>query len=192
MILGDRPLYLTLTRAWESLGLWGKTKLLVGLLISTFQKPNPEELREWMKKILEGGDDDSEDLLTQSIAELAKHFPSLEQVIIKERDAYLACKLYQTCRQLLLQAAAAAAATNNRRPPQHFKVVAIVGAGHVDGMCTWLTKSPSEETPEQVLARLIQIKNTVPEEDQQILTQEVMEVNHELLQEMAREMQEME
>jgi hypothetical protein len=52
MILGDRPLYLTLTRAWESLRLWGKTKLLVGLLLSSFQRPDPKELQEWMQSIL--------------------------------------------------------------------------------------------------------------------------------------------
>lgn len=116
MILGDRPLYLTLTRAWESLGLWGKTKLLVGLLISTLQKPNADELREWMESILA---DDSGDLLTKSIDELKKHFPTLEEVIIRERDAYMACKLYQTCRQLL---------TVNK-DQQTQRVCAIVGAG---------------------------------------------------------------
>jgi hypothetical protein len=100
LILGDRPLYLTLTRAWESLGVWGKTKLIFGLLVSSMQKPNPEELNYWMKSIL---DDDSGDLLSKSIQELAQHFPTLEEIIIKERDAYMACKLYQTCRQLMIK-----------------------------------------------------------------------------------------
>ena len=126
MILGDRPVFLTLTRAWESLRIWGKAKLLVGLLISTLQKPSPEELKEWMEKIL---GDDSGDLLTESIAELAKHFPTLEKVIISERDAYMSCKLYQTCRELLVS-----------DPGTHrYRMVAIVGAGHVEGMCNWLT-----------------------------------------------------
>ena len=78
LILGDRPLYLTLTRAWESLGLWGKTKLIVALIVSTLQKPNPDELREWLRKMLA---DDSGDLLTESIAELAKHFPSTPSTV---------------------------------------------------------------------------------------------------------------
>ena len=59
MILGDRPLYLTLTRAWEGLGIWGKIKLMVSLLVSSFQKPDPAELKEWMQKILA---DDTGDL----------------------------------------------------------------------------------------------------------------------------------
>ena len=173
MILGDRPVYLTLTRAWESLGIWGKTKLVLGLLISSLQKPNPEELREWMHRILS---DDSGDLLTESIAELAKHFPTLEEVIIRERDAYMACKLYQTCRQLL---------TMDRVSPRH-RLVAIVGAGHVEGICRWLTTGGNGKTPEQVLARLIEIKKKIPEEDSQALVNDVIEVNHELLQEMVK------
>ena len=173
MILGDRPLYLTLTRAWESLRLWGKTKLLIGLLISSLQKPKPEELRKWMEDILS---DDSGDLLTESIAELAEHFPTLEEVIIQERDAYMACKLYQTCRELLI---------SNTRIQKH-RMVAIVGAGHVEGMCRWLTTA-NEETPEQILSSLIEIKKGIPEEDSQALVNDVLEVNHELLKAMIQE-----
>jgi pheromone shutdown protein TraB len=175
MILGDRPLYLTLTRAWESLGIWGKTKLLVALFISSLQKPNPDELREWIESILA---DDSGDILTKSIDELKRHFPTLEEVIIRERDAYMACKLYQTCRQLVM--------VNQKVQTQ--RLVAIVGAGHVQGMCHWLTVG-NGKSPEAVLADLIEIKNAVPKEDAQILTSDVMAVNHELLQAMIKEMQ---
>jgi hypothetical protein len=76
MILGDRPVSITLTRAWESLRAWGKIKLLVGLFISSLRKPNPKEIKEWMEKILNG----DTDLMSESIAELAKHFPTLETV----------------------------------------------------------------------------------------------------------------
>jgi pheromone shutdown protein TraB len=185
MILGDRPLYLTLTRAWESLRLWGKIKLLIGLLLSTFQKPNPDELKAWMESILS---DDSGDLLTESIAELAQHFPTLEEVIIRERDAYMACKLYQTCRELLTAAAASRNTNNNDNNHHNYKMVAIVGAGHVEGMCQWLTNPPATGgTPEEVLSRLIQIKKGIPEEDQRYLAHDVLEVNHEQLQEMAEQ-----
>mmetsp|Transcript_494 Transcript_494/g.797 ORF Transcript_494/g.797 Transcript_494/m.797 type:complete len:425 (-) Transcript_494:59-1333(-) len=189
MILGDRPLYLTLTRAWESLGIWGKTKLLVALFISTLQKPNPEELKKWMKSILE---DDSGDILTKSIEELKKHFPTLEEVIIRERDAYMACKLYQTCRQMLIMQQ-----QEQQRQPQSSlppsspsiqRVVAIVGAGHVNGMCHWLTGgNQGKGTPEDVLAGLIKIKKEISNEDARVLTHDVMVVNHEQLQEMVQQ-----
>lgn len=190
MILGDRPLYLTLTRAWESLGLWGKTKLVIGLLISSFQKPNPDELREWMSKILS---DDTGDLLTESIAELAEHFPSLERVIIKERDAYMACKLYQTCRQLLTMSVAATtssgpneASTLSSHSPKVQKLVAIVGAGHVEGMCRWLTETTGQQ-PEDILNPLVKIKKAIPAQEERVLTHDVLEVNYELLKSMAED-----
>jgi pheromone shutdown protein TraB len=179
MILGDRPLYLTLTRAWEGLGLWGKTKLVVSLLVSSFQKPNPDELREWMQKILS---DDTGDLLTESIAELAQHFPTLEQVIIQERDTYMACKLYQTCRQLLQLP---------QEPPHQIpkvrRLVAIVGAGHVQGMCRLLTQGDGKQ-PEELLSPLVKLRKPISEQEREILINDVLEVNHELLQSMAQEL----
>eukprot|EP00751_Fragilariopsis_kerguelensis_P026159 CAMPEP_0170867514 /NCGR_PEP_ID=MMETSP0734-20130129/22873_1 /TAXON_ID=186038 /ORGANISM="Fragilariopsis kerguelensis, Strain L26-C5" /LENGTH=470 /DNA_ID=CAMNT_0011244837 /DNA_START=20 /DNA_END=1430 /DNA_ORIENTATION=+ len=190
MILGDRPVSLTLTRAWESLPAWGKIKLLAGLVISSFRKPNPEELKEWMQKILQG----DTDLMSESIAGLAKHFPTLETVIIKERDAYMACKLYQTCRSLLLSdnlddTNRVGQGTNHRR----YRLVAIVGAGHIEGICRWLTAEGSlstttmtqtsstdvykseqhKEQPEDILSQLIQTKAPIPQEDQDYLVNEI-------------------
>ena len=184
LILGDRPLYLTLTRAWESLRLWGKTKLVFGLIISSFTKPNPEELREWMQSVLA---DDSGDLLSKSIGELRQHFPTLEEVIIRERDAYMACKLYQTCRQLMShQYARYSGGGSHGAAMEPCTIVAIVGAGHVAGICHWLTVG-NGETPEAILSRLIQTKKMIPEEDSRSLIFDVMEVNHDLLQELAKE-----
>jgi pheromone shutdown protein TraB len=140
VILGDRPLQITLVRAWESLSWFGKIKVLAGLVWSSIQTPNPKELREWMQKILEDGETD---VLTESMAELRKSFPSLERVILKERDAYLACKLYQTCRYL-------------ERSRDHV-IVAIVGAGHTPGICDWLTNG-NGQTPEEVLRERLQTK----------------------------------
>ena len=189
LILGDRPLYLTLTRAWESLRLWGKTKLIFGLLVSSFAKPNPEELREWMQSVLA---DDSGDLLSKSIAELRQHFPTLEEVIIRERDAYMACKLYQTCRDLMNHQYARYGGGGHGHSGSHSTamepctIVAIVGAGHVAGITHWLTVG-NGETPEAILSRLVETKKAIPPEDSRSLILDVMEVNHELLQELKKE-----
>lgn len=200
MILGDRPVTLTLTRAWESLRIWGKIKLMVGLLVSSLRKPNPDELREWMEKILYG----DTDLMTKSVTELAKHFPTLAEVILKERDAYMACKLHQTCRRLLV---AGSRSRSNRR----YRLVAIVGAGHVEGICQWLTtggslktistvampvasssttkstpttiSQQSPESPEDILSKLIQIKATIPQEDHDYLVHQITELDPELMDE---------
>eukprot|EP00531_Pseudo-nitzschia_arenysensis_P006897 CAMPEP_0116137026 /NCGR_PEP_ID=MMETSP0329-20121206/12040_1 /TAXON_ID=697910 /ORGANISM="Pseudo-nitzschia arenysensis, Strain B593" /LENGTH=465 /DNA_ID=CAMNT_0003631937 /DNA_START=41 /DNA_END=1438 /DNA_ORIENTATION=+ len=187
MILGDRPVSLTLARAWESLGIWGKIKVMVGLIISSVRKPNPDELREWMEKILY----DDTDLMSESVTELAKHFPTLAEVILKERDAYMACKLHQTCRRLLF---AGSRTRSNRR----YRLVAIVGAGHVEGICRWLTTGGSvssistvpssdedqlPESPEDILSKLIQIKATISKEDHDYLVHQITEVDPELMSE---------
>jgi len=138
-VLGDRPLKITLLRSWESLSWWGKTKCIGALIWSSLQKPDPQELREWMQGILEG----DSDVLTESMAELRKSFPSLERVILKERDAYLACKIYQTCSHLDLS--------------QNHTMVAIVGAGHGPGICNWLTNG-NGQTPEEILRGVVETK----------------------------------
>jgi pheromone shutdown protein TraB len=205
MILGDRPVTLTLTRAWESLRIWGKIKLMVGLLVSSLRKPNPDELREWMENILYG----DTDLMSESVTELAKHFPTLAEVILKERDAYMACKLHQTCRRLLI------ADSRHNRSNRRYRLVAIVGAGHVEGICRWLTTGGSvttistvarttassssssktakdidisqqpPESPEDILSKLIQIKATIPQEDHDYLVHQITELDPELLNEIS-------
>lgn len=130
VILGDRPVRLTLLRAWESLRFFGKVKLVLGLLWSSLRPPSEEELREWMDKILE---DPNNDLLSESIAELKEQFPTIEETIISERDRYMACKLIQTVN--LFGTAASGTENNHRR-----KIVAVVGAGHCPGIKLMLSE----------------------------------------------------
>ncbi len=192
MILGDRPVTLTLTRAWESLKIWGKIKLMAGLVVSSLRKPNPDELREWMEKILYG----DTDLMSESVKDLAKHFPTLAEVILKERDAYMACKLHQTCKRLLVSG-------SRTRGKRRYRLVAIVGAGHVEGICRWLTQGGSlttistvsssqtndrdapPESPEDILSKLIQIKASISKEDHDYLVHQITEVDPELMEEFA-------
>eukprot|EP00536_Pseudo-nitzschia_multiseries_P006450 jgi/Psemu1/304128/fgenesh1_kg.136_\ len=169
---------------------------MAGLLISSMRKPNPDELREWMDKILNG----DSDLMSESVAELAKHFPTLAEVILKERDAYMACKLQQTCKKILLQDSAFTGGSRRR-----VRVVAIVGAGHVDGIFRWLTGGGSleslttvpnatdsiskpmacgaslnsRESPADILSKLVQIKAGISKEDHDYLVHELTEINPE-------------
>jgi pheromone shutdown protein TraB len=179
LVLGDRLFQSTLIRAWESLRWWGKFRLVVGLLVSSLVKPDPEEIRAWMKGILE---DDGSDLLTKSMEELAKAFPTLTEVIIHERDVYMACKVYQTCMYML----------HNCRPsdPQRFRMVVIVGAGHIEGMCRWLTSPPSEQ-PEATLSRLVQLRSRPPtEEELAHAIYDVVTVDPEYMEQIAQQMRE--
>ena len=143
LVLGDRPLSLTLVRAWESLWWWPKTKMILGLLLSSFQKPNPDEIRAWLESVLR----EESDVLTESLKELQKHFPSLHTTIIAERDAWLSSKLVQTCRifadQYNFETRSQEQHQHKQQKllqlPRKKRVVAIVGAGHVPGIVQWLT-----------------------------------------------------
>lgn len=138
LLLGDRPLQLTLARAWESLsGWWPKCKVVCGLVWSCCWKPSKEELLKWLEKVMES----ESDVLTESLKELKKHFPGLYHTIIAERDAWMAAKLVQTSRSL------------NRRGRSQ-TLVAIVGAGHVPGIVQWLTQPTEGTTPEEILRNL--------------------------------------
>ena len=55
LVLGDRPVQLTMLRAWEWLWWWPKVKLLLGLLWSCtpFGKPKEDVIRKFLLDILE-------------------------------------------------------------------------------------------------------------------------------------------
>ena len=57
-----------------------------------------------------------EDTLTKAIKDMGHKFPSLVRVLIEERDLYLASSIYKATLE-------------------HGTVVAVVGAGHVPGIC---------------------------------------------------------
>ncbi|MFW6099261.1 MAG: TraB/GumN family protein, partial [Thermodesulfobacteriota bacterium] len=103
--LCDRDIRITLARAWRLMGLWTKMKLLVQLITSTVGASTIEEadIEELKKK----------DVLETLLMEMGDLLPELRQVLIDERDQYLAEKM--------------------RRAPGK-KIVAVVGAGHVPGI----------------------------------------------------------
>lgn len=105
LCLADRDIRTTMSRLWRSLGFWGKGKLFYQLILSLFSDEEiTEEELEKMK---------SEDALTSALNELSQSFPVLKAVIIDERDRYLAQKIKETTGD---------------------KVVAILGAGHIQGI----------------------------------------------------------
>lgn len=106
----DREVQVTLRRAWVKSSFWNKMKLLASLIGSVVSKESlTEEELENLKK---------RSALEDMLAELSKILPSVKEVLIDERDRYLAAKMYTT---------------------EEEKVVAVVGAGHVPGIITWLS-----------------------------------------------------
>ncbi len=112
--LCDRDIRVTLRRAWHALSLWRKTMLASILFASIFEKPEFSE--EDLRRIRQ------QDVLSELMKELGEHMPVLKRVLIDERDAFLARKIRET---------------------EGMKIVAVVGAGHLEGMFEALvTKRP--------------------------------------------------
>lgn len=103
--LCDRDIQVTLRRAWAKTGLWGRMKMLAAMLSSVFTR---EKLgAEEIERLKE------RNALEQMMEELAAFLPAAKTVLIDERDRYLAERI---------------------RAAEGRKIVAIVGAGHLDGI----------------------------------------------------------
>ncbi|MFK7896186.1 MAG: TraB/GumN family protein [Myxococcota bacterium] len=103
--LCDRDVRITLRRAWQSISWMQRFRLVSELGLSLFESPEVSE--EELARIRE------QDVVTEVMNELGRVMPDLKRVLIDERDAYLAHEILET-------------------PGE--RIVAVVGAGHVDGM----------------------------------------------------------
>ncbi len=103
--LCDRDVRITLRRAWASMSLWNRSKLLAALIASIVDRPELDE--DELRRIR------NQDVISELMRELGEELPSVKTTLIDERDAYLAHKIL--------------AAEGER-------VVAVVGAGHVAGI----------------------------------------------------------
>jgi pheromone shutdown-related protein TraB len=103
--LCDRDVRVTLRRAWHETSFLKKGYLLATLMLSLFDKTEiTEEKLEQLKK---------KDVLSELMSELGEAMPELKKVLIDERDIYLAEKIKMSSGR---------------------KLVAVVGAGHMEGI----------------------------------------------------------
>ncbi|XP_015572706.2 traB domain-containing protein isoform X2 [Ricinus communis] len=109
VILGDRPVQITLRRTWAKMPLWHKTKLLYSLIFQAVFLPDPEDLNKMLKEM------DNVDMLTLVIQEMSKEFPTLMETLVHERDQYMSSTLLKVA-------------------SEHTSVVAVVGKGHLQGI----------------------------------------------------------
>ena len=109
--LVDRPIQITFRRAWKKTSAYGKTQLLSALLASGFSKD--EISSEEIENLKQSSEMDS------MMKELSEVMPAVKQVLIDERDQYLASHIWK-------------AEGNN--------IVAILGAGHLPGVEAHLKK----------------------------------------------------
>ena len=119
VFLCDRDVRVTLRRAWHETSFFKKWYLLAILLVSLFDTTEiTEEKLEQIKK---------KDVLSELMSELGEAMPELKRVLIDERDIYLAEKIKMSSGR---------------------KLVAIVGAGHVEGIMKRIGEDHSMLLPE--------------------------------------------
>lgn len=123
----DRDVGVTLRRTRAAVGFWERAKITAGLVASLIDDAEIDEAE--VERLKQG------DILESAFTEFAKSSPPLYEALIAERDRYMAARLREE-----------AARSRPRR------VLAVVGAGHLDG----LAKALAEETrpPAEVLAPL--------------------------------------
>jgi pheromone shutdown-related protein TraB len=120
MRLIDRDVGLTFKRASQRLGWWGRAKLVGGLVGALF---GDEEVgADEIEKLKQG------DMLEASFGEFAGQNPALYEVVIAERDRYMAAHL----RDIALEHQALDPSNDTR------EVLAVVGAGHLQGLARHL------------------------------------------------------
>jgi pheromone shutdown protein TraB len=130
----DRDVQITLKRAWSKSGLWNKSKLLASLVDSAIsgQKLSAEDI-ERLKQQNE---------LEEMMSELASFLPSVKEVLIDERDRFLASRIYEETKALPASnpPESASAEGDAPLPLSPRPILAVVGAGHLEGIVTWLER----------------------------------------------------
>jgi pheromone shutdown-related protein TraB len=126
----DREVGTTLKRAWRSVGPWARFGLLGGLIASVFEREQVDEKE--IEKLKEG------DLLESAFGEFAQSSAPLYNSLIGERDEYMAARLREQAQEA----------------PAVRRVLVVIGAGHLKGLCGHLRDQ--QEPPARRIAELAQ------------------------------------
>ncbi|MDH5656563.1 MAG: TraB domain-containing protein, partial [Spirochaetia bacterium] len=115
LVLADRDVRTTLLRAWRQVGFFSKMWLSSALFSSLLVREEipPEEI-ERMKK---------EDVLSDLFSALPSRYRFVKEIIVDERDQFLAGKIKESVLSL-----------TGKNKKKKAKVFAVVGAGHLAGI----------------------------------------------------------
>ena len=120
----DRDIRITLHRFWRSLSIVEKMKMIYALVVSVATIDEEEIDVEELKK---------QDMISLALEEFRKFSPNGARALIDERDAYLAYQL-------------------NNLSGTHDRILAVLGAGHVRGVNSFLAAPESIPPVESLTA----------------------------------------
>lgn len=117
--LGDRPIQVTLNRAFRSLSLWQMVKLALTMMTSNVAV-TAEDVEKYKQK----------DILEAMMEEMAGEYPQFTQVLVQERDTFLAYSM-----RVAVEGPWRVAPQNDDGGATEAPVVVgVVGIGHVQGI----------------------------------------------------------
>jgi len=124
----DRDVGTTLKRVYSNVPWWKKMGIIGGLLgsVVTSEKVSEDEI----ERLKEG------DILETTFAQFAEEAKELYSPLIDERDQYMAAKLEQLVTE-----------SDNQ------SILAVVGAGHLKGIESYLAKDEDINSPEELHAK---------------------------------------
>ena len=141
--LVDRDVGLTFRRASARLGFWGRAKLMGGLLASLLAEESVGD--DEIEKLKQG------DILEASFSEFASDSPALYESVIAERDRYMAARLREVGEGIGGEPLAPGT-----------QVLAVVGAGHLQGLARHLRDDTTGATAERESLEALPPKSDVP------------------------------
>ncbi len=121
LVVIDREVGTTLKRVYHNVPFWKRLYIIAGLFTSVVSRETVSE--EEIEKLKTG------DLLETTFAQFSEDANDLFVPLIDERDRYMTAKLLQTMKEY---------PTKN--------LLAVVGAGHVKGMTTYLEKYSTDSS----------------------------------------------
>ena len=95
LVLADRKIQTTFLRIWRKLSIWEKAKLLVSLIFSFDE--DAEITDKDLQELLQA------DMLESVLIDMRKQFPKIGDLLISERDQYLALKIGGVSKSMMLQ-----------------------------------------------------------------------------------------
>ncbi|MCE7913717.1 MAG: TraB/GumN family protein [Nitrosomonas sp. PRO4] len=125
VLLIDREIGTTMKRIYRSVPWWKRMNLFAGLIASVISKEkfNADEI----ERLKEG------DVLESSFAQFAENEKELFRPLISERDEYMSARLIKECKE---------------NGYQH--ILAVIGAGHLNGMVRQLEAQKIADPDEQI------------------------------------------
>lgn len=119
----DRDLAITLKRSYRNIPWYKRIYMTTGLLLSSVSSEEIDE--ESIEKLKQG------DILESTFTEFAEHSPELYESLIAERDRFMAAMLRE-----------------QNKGNEGQRILAVIGAGHLDGLAMHLADGRSDPATE--------------------------------------------